>query len=182
MSKPVKALIRRELVDRLQGVTSLAVVGFAGVDAVTNNRIRGRLRGKEIRMMVVKNSLARQAFKEVGLGDACALLDGPCALAYGAETIVDTVRALAEWARQVPAFQLKGVYLEGRLLEGAAAAAVAGWPNRAETLAHLAGCALGPGAGLAAQLTAPAAAILGALRARVEKLGGEEAAPTPAAG
>lgn len=40
MSKPVKKLLRDELIRRFQGVTQLAVVGFSGVDANRANEIR----------------------------------------------------------------------------------------------------------------------------------------------
>ena len=48
MSKPVKELLRKELASRLEGVGSLAVVGFSGVDAVTTHAIRKRLLAKKI--------------------------------------------------------------------------------------------------------------------------------------
>ena len=92
MSKPVKELVRKELINRFDGVSSLAVVGFSGISAVNTRKIRGQLREKEISMTVVKNSIARQAFKEVGLDSAVGLLDGPCAIAYGADSVVSVVR------------------------------------------------------------------------------------------
>ena len=64
MSKPVKALLRKELVRRLTGVDSLAVLSLVGIDGVTNNRLRQELLAKDVRVTVVKNSIARQAFKE----------------------------------------------------------------------------------------------------------------------
>ena len=64
MSKPVKELIRREMKKRFEGVTSLAVVGFSGLDGVATNQIRGRLLKQNVQVTVVKNSLARQAFKD----------------------------------------------------------------------------------------------------------------------
>jgi ribosomal protein L10 len=67
MSKPIKNMIRKELADRLEGVTSVAVVELTGVDAVSNNDLRGRLRDQDIHLMVVKNSLAKHALREVGM-------------------------------------------------------------------------------------------------------------------
>ena len=43
MSKPIKNLLRKEFIRRFEGITSLAVVGFTGLDAVSTNEIRGRL-------------------------------------------------------------------------------------------------------------------------------------------
>ncbi len=88
MSKPVKELVKKELISRLQGTTSLAVIGFTGLDAVTTNTVRSKLHQKDIRVTVVKNALAKQAFKELGLDIAGELLEGPCAIAYGSDSVV----------------------------------------------------------------------------------------------
>ena len=113
MSKPLKELVRKELIRRFQGLTSLAVVGFTGLDGNATNAIRGRLRGKDIHMTVVKNSLARQAFQELGLAAAVDLLDGPCAIAYGQESVVTVVRELLEIHREFPKLIVKAAVLEG---------------------------------------------------------------------
>ena len=52
MSKPVKELVKKELVRRFDGLDSLAIVGFTGIDAITTHEIRGRLRDKQIRLAV----------------------------------------------------------------------------------------------------------------------------------
>ena len=70
MSKPIKELVQKELIKRFENLTSMAVVGFTGIDANTTREIRGRLREKTIRMTVVKNSIARQALDAVGLPEA----------------------------------------------------------------------------------------------------------------
>ena len=44
MSKPIKQLVQNELVRRFEGVESLVVVGFAGLDAVTTHTVRGPIR------------------------------------------------------------------------------------------------------------------------------------------
>ena len=76
MSKPVKEMLRKELVKRFDGVTSAAIVGFTGIDTISTLNIRRRLHAKGIGLTVVKNSVARQAFKSVGMDAAMGLLDG----------------------------------------------------------------------------------------------------------
>ena len=114
MSKPVKELVRKELVKRFSGVESLAVVGFTGLDAVATHAVRGRLLEKGIRLTVVKNSVARQAFKELGLGKAGEMLYGPCAVAYGSDPkvgVVSVVRSLLEIAKEAPKLTVKAALL-----------------------------------------------------------------------
>ena len=61
MSKYVKNLIAEHLRDRLQNVHDALLVNMVGLDANTNTRLRAELRGKNIHVMVVKNSLAARA-------------------------------------------------------------------------------------------------------------------------
>jgi len=164
MSKPVKALMRKELIGRLEGVTSLAVVGFTGVDAIATNEIRGRLREKDIRMTVVKNSLARQAFKEVGLGSAVELLDGPCALAYGSDSVVTIVRELLAVHKETPNLTVKAALMEGELFGSDQIDALSKYPTREEAIARLVGCVLSAGANLAGCLVGPGGKLASILK------------------
>jgi len=183
MSKPVKKLLRDELVRRFRGVTQLAVVGFTGVDGTTNNQIRARLREKDIRMTVVKNALARQAFKELGMERAGELLDGPCAVAYGADPetagVVTVVRELLEIKQEAPSLTVKAALLDGEVFGAERIEALSKYPTRGEALAQLAQCVLSPGASLAGALTGPAGQIAGLLKAIEERhgeAGGSQAA------
>lgn len=172
MSKPVKQLLRKELVKRLEGVRSLAVVGFTGIDAVRTRQIRGRLRGKQVRLMVVKNSIARQAFSDMGL-DPEGLFDGPCALAYGAEgeqvDVVSIVRELLEIGRETPELTVKAALLSGEVFGGDRVEELRKYPTRDEAMSRLSCCVLSAGANLAGCLTGPAGKLAGILKSIEEK-------------
>jgi large subunit ribosomal protein L10 len=186
MSKPVKELLRKELIKRLQGVSSLAVVGFTGIDAVTTHQIRGQLRDKEIRLMVVKNSIARQAFDAVGLEGAKDLIDGPCALAFSAEAdkveVVTVVRELLNIGKEAQNLTVKAAVLEGELFGSDRIAEFSRFPTRDEAISKLVTCVLCPGTRLAGCLIGPGAKIAALLKAIREKkesendTGGEQAA------
>ena len=182
MSKPIKQLIRSELTSRLDGVASVAVVDLTGIDAITTNQIRSRLTEKDIRLNVVKNALAKQAFKEVGLEVACGLLDGPCALAWGADSIVDVVRELRDISKEVKELGLKGALLDGDVFEAARMAELANYPTREEAIGQILQAACSPGADLASCLIAPGGAIASLLKTIEEnaECDAEPAAEAPA--
>lgn len=169
MSKPVKELLRKELVNRLEGVDSLAIVDLTGIDGPTNYLIRGRLRDKGISLTVVKNSLARGAFKSVGLDSACELLDGPCALACGAESVVDVVRELLDIGNQTEQLDIKGAVLEGQAYGPDQITELSRYPTRDEALGNVVACALAPGARLAGALIGPAGKIAALIKTIQEK-------------
>ena len=169
MSKPVKELVRKDLIARLQGVSSLAIVGFTGVDAVSNNRLRAKLMAKDIRITVVKNSIARQAFKEMGLEPAVGLLEGPCAVAYGADSVVTIVRELLEIKRDTPNLKVKGALLEGRAFGEAQIADLSKFPTRGEAIGRVVACVLSPGSKIAACLIGPGAKLASIIKTVEDK-------------
>ena len=61
MSKYVKDLITTNLRNRLNGVEDLLLVDVIGMKNENSVKLRQRLREKNIRLLVVKNSLARRA-------------------------------------------------------------------------------------------------------------------------
>ncbi len=169
MSKPVKALLRRELVKRLSGVDSFAVLSLTGVDGISNNRLRADLHAKDIRMTVVNNAVARQALAEVGLTAASKLLEGPCALAYGGDSIVGLVRMLLERRKDVPALAVKGALMEGEVFRAERIEALSKYPTRQEALARLVALALSPGGKLVSALSAPGGRLAGAIQGMAER-------------
>jgi len=180
MSKPVKKLIRDELIKRFDGVTQLAVVGFTGVDANTTNTIRARLAGKDIRVSVVKNALAKQAFRELGIDIVGQLLDGPCAVAYGADSVVTVVRELLDISKETPNLVVKAAFMEGDLFTQDKIAALSKYPTRPEAIGQALSCVLSAGANLAACIIGPAGQIAGILKSIEDKAPAEAAAPEAA--
>ena len=155
MSKAVKELVQKELTKRFDGMTSMAVVGFTGVDAVNTNQIRRRLVSKGMRLMVVKNALAKQAFKTVGLDAAVPLLEGPCAIATGGDSVIEVVRELLEIGKETPELTVKAAVLEGDAFGPDRIKELSQYPTDDEVMRKLASCILWPGALLAGCLLAP---------------------------
>ena len=181
MSKPVKALIRDELTQRLEGVTSLAIVGLTGINAITTSEIRKRLSEKEIRLLVVKNALARQAFKACGLDVACDLLDGPCALVYGGDNVVSIVRELFDIRKeQAKELVVKAAVMDGEPFGPDRVDALSKFPTRDEAIGTIVSCALAPGMKLAACILAPGSKIASLIKT-IEESHAEEAAEAAAA-
>lgn len=182
MSKPVKELIRKELTKRFGDIDSLAIVGFTGVDAVTTNSIRARLAAKQIRMSVVPNALAKQAFREMGIEAAGQLLEGPCAVAYGSDSVVSLVRELIEVSKETPALSVKGAYMEGTVFGADQIEALSKFPTRPEAIARVVACVLAPAGKLAAALKGPSSKLASILKTIEDKAKDSAGAQEPAAG
>jgi large subunit ribosomal protein L10 len=181
MSKPVKELVRKELMKRLDGVSSLAVIGFTGLDAVSTHKVRSNLVKKDIHVTVVKNALAKQAFKELGLTSASELLEGPCAIAYGSDSVVSVVRALIELGKEAKALTIKGAVMEGTVFRQADIDALSKYPTRGEAVSNLVAAVLSPGRKLAAAILAPGSKLASLLKTIEEKAPAPAPEPAPVA-
>ena len=185
MSKLVKDLITRELSTRLKDLDGVAVINPRGIDATKNNGIRRRLHAKGLRMMVVKNTLARRATEGSRLKGFDKLLDGPSAVIYGGAdaSIPSIARVVLDEKKNDDKLELRGVFFDGEIYVGdKGVEQVSKLPTREEAIGQLVSAILGPGAKLAAALKGPGG-TLGAVLKTIEdkakdKEGGAGAAPT----
>ncbi|MGQ9574105.1 MAG: 50S ribosomal protein L10 [Thermoguttaceae bacterium] len=166
MSKYVKNLICNELRQRLQGVEDALLVNVIGLDANTTHRLRAQLRQKDIRLLVVKNSLAARATAGTPLASMFAGLNGSAAICWGGPDLVCLAKEVARLASdgQFAPFAVLGGVMAGQRLLPEQVLEVSKWPTRGELLANLAGQILGPGARLVSQLSAPGRGIAGQLQ------------------
>ena len=70
MSKLVKDLVTQQLKRELDGVQDLLLVNVIGLSAERTTALRKTLREKNIKLLVVKNSLARRATEGTALASA----------------------------------------------------------------------------------------------------------------
>lgn len=159
MSKYVKGLQMRDYRTRFGEVEDLLFVNVVGVGAIETNQLRLSLRKKGIELQVVKNTLARKVLEERGFDSARQILEGSSAVVWGGEGIVELAREIAEWAKKVEKFSIKGACVAGQPLDAAGVDALSKLPSRVELLAQIVGRILSPGANLAAQLTSPAGSL-----------------------
>jgi large subunit ribosomal protein L10 len=175
MSKYVKGLVQSEFEKKLAGISAFVVLNTMGLDGLKNNQIRGELKQKGIRLVVVKNTLAKKALDSMGLKGAGAVLTGPCTLAYGGDSVVDVAKLVVDITKKMKEVEVKGAFVDGMGLDAKGAIDLSKMPNRRELQSQVVGMLLSPGSKIAGAIMSPAKKIAGCVKTITEKA--EKAAP-----
>jgi len=171
MSKTVKGMIIREYQKRFEGTADAALISIRGVSGHDATKLRNTLRGKKIKVTVVRNSLAKKAFEGTGLAGLVPLLQGSSALAYGGQSVVEVAREIVKILGVMPNLELRGAILDGQVFEGAKGVKeLSKFPTREEALGQTVTLILGPARKLMAQVKGPGTTIAGIIKAIETKL------------
>jgi large subunit ribosomal protein L10 len=171
MSKLVKGLITKELQSKLNGVSDALVADVIGLNSEQTASLRTALHAKKIKVLVVKNSLARRATEGTSLAPAFEGLTGSSAVVWGADDFISLVKEVheIEKSKKFEKFVPKGGVLDGEAFKAERIAEMSKWPNRLEQLSILAGQILSPGANLAAALLGPGGTLAGQVKQKSEE-------------
>ncbi|MCL2690006.1 MAG: 50S ribosomal protein L10 [Chitinispirillia bacterium] len=121
------------------------------VEAVT--KLRNELRKNGIRFIVVKNTLAKEACKKVGITSLDNYFKGPTAVAVAPKDGAVPAKILRDFRKEYKdLLEVKAAYVDGSLFVGDQATRLADLPSREVLLAQLLGVLKAPVGGMAGVL------------------------------
>jgi len=185
MSKVIKQMQMDALKQTFGSVQDFVVLSISGLTAQQENGLRAALRKKKVRLLQVKNSLARLALDGAGVKIAkdSPYWAGTTTFAWGtssAGALARTIEEQLKGPKTAPLYKdkikVKGGVSEGQLLPFEVMTKM---PTREEALALVLAAVLGPASQIAGCLTGPAGQVASQIKTISEKK--EEEAPAAAA-
>lgn len=173
MSKPVKNLITQSYANRFEGVTGAVLVDIRGISSNNTNAFRADLADKNIKITVVKNSLAKRAFEGTDIEGINEMIDGGSAMIYPVSeetSVVNVARELLDWAKKLEKLDFRGAILDGIKFGPDEIKKLSEYPTKEEAQATVVTLLLSPARNLVGAVKAPAGNIAGILKTIQEKL------------
>jgi large subunit ribosomal protein L10 len=170
MSKPIKSLMIKAYREAFADLDGAVTIDIRGVESNKNNNLRNILAKKGIRVSVVRNGLMANAMKDTALDKIGEILDGPTAMCYGAQSVVEVARTLIAEAKGLGGLEFKGAIMEGIVFGPKDVEALSKYPTKDEAQSQVIQVILGPGSQVAGALVGAGNTIAGILAAMEEKL------------
>lgn len=180
MQKSDKERVVAELTESLRTSETLIVADYRGLTNAEIDGLRSKLIEHGARFAVVKNTLTRRAAEAAGAEALLALLEGPSAIAFvqsGGDPVA-VAKALSDAATSTKILAIRGGVLEGKTMTADEVQSLAKLPPADVLRAQLVGAIVSPLTVFVALVSAPLRDLVGLIDARIEQLGGVEAAPS----
>ena len=148
-----KQAIVAGLTEKVQAAAAGVIVDYKGITVAEDTALRAECRQNNIEYAVVKNTLLRFAFHNVGMPELDEQLNGTPSLAICADDPVAPARVIAEFAKKLNGkFEIKGGFMDGKVVSMETVNALASIPALPVLQAQVLGTMLAPISALACVL------------------------------
>lgn len=164
------------LQDRFESAEMVILADYRGLSVAQMQDFRGKLRPAEGEFRVSKNTLVRIAAERAGVTGLEEYLEGPTAVVFAMGDVAATAKAVSDFARTSRILQIKAGVMNNQVMTSDDVEVISSLPPREELLGKLVGMLASPMARTVGVLSGPSRSVAYLVNARLESLGGEEAA------
>lgn len=165
----LKKKVVENVSEKIKNSKSVVFVNYKGLTVSEDTELRNEFRKVNVEYKVLKNTLVRKAFNEMGVTSFDADLNGPTAVAFGsdetgaAKVIVDAVKKYGD------KLAVKSAYVDGAYIDVNGVKALAAMPSKEQLIAKMLGSMQSPVSKFAGVLSATLRSVVLALNAVAEK-------------
>jgi large subunit ribosomal protein L10 len=171
MLREKKAQIVSSLADDLSRSTIIIATNYQGLLAKQMAELRNALAKAGVEYHVVKNTLVFRAADQAGKPQLRDIIEGPVALAFGYDDVVNTAKALNQYIKSAAlSLQIIGGLLEDRVLLSEEVVSLANLPTREVLISKLIGQLQAPIVTLHNILNLPLQGLLNMLQNRTQTI------------
>ncbi len=152
MPSLAKELMLQELLRTLESKNYIFFARYQGLPATEFVDLRRKLDKTGNKTVVVKNTLTRLAFKQMGVTSMNGIIKGSMVLAMTEKDPQVLSRVLVDFAKGRENFQIDGAYLEGQVFPSQYVKSLADLPSREVLLATVVNRMYGPVSGFVSVL------------------------------
>ena len=119
-----------DLVSELKGATTYVFVATRGLTVAQDTEMRAEPRKAGVKFAVIKNTVLRRVFAELGFEGLDELFQGPTAVGYS-EDIIAPAKILAKYSEDFEPMEIKGGIIDGKVATVAEIVALSKVPDPA---------------------------------------------------
>ena len=123
--------------EKFQNSVSCVIVDPRGLTVQESTELRKQLRAEGVEFKVIKNNISARAASKAGYEELSKLFVGPSAIAFSENDAVAPARIIYEFGSKSKKLELKGGFIEKKVVSREQLAEVAKLPNRDGMLSML---------------------------------------------
>ena len=139
-----KVAVVDEVTSKLTASSAIIVTEYRGMSVGQLAALRRQLRPAGAEYKVYKNTLARFAAQNAGVGELAEMLTGPSGITFITGDAAAAAKSLRETAKTNPLLVIKGGVIGGKVITARDVEALADLPSRDVLLARFAGALQAP--------------------------------------
>lgn len=164
-----KKLVVEDIKERIQNAKSVVLVKFNGLTVAEDTELRREFRKNNVDYKVLKNTLIKRAFNDLGINDFDEDLNGPTSVAFGPDE-TGASKVIVEAAKKYQnKITVKSAFVEGGKVGVEGVQALAAMPSKEELIAKMLGSLQAPISNFVGVLSAMPRSLVIALNAIAEK-------------
>lgn len=164
-----KKLVVEDIKQKIQEAKSVVLVKFDGLTVAEDTELRREFRKNNVEYKVLKNTLVRRAFNDLGVTDFDDDLNGPTSIAFGLDETGASKVVVGAMKKYENKVVVKSAYVEGGKVDVNGVKALAAMPSKEELVAKMLGSLQAPISNFVGVLSAMPRSLVIALNAIAEK-------------